>query len=135
MKFRITLFDMIEPSPCVLFFLVSTQQMYFLVSTQKTEANFQIFCNGNLISITDVAKILLHFQLWKICNRLKSNLCRCSFFSLEGEFLFNLVLFVCSFYARHLFSLAELGLSIWARQIVLPLDVSSLFFHSTNKYN
>ena len=39
MKFRITSFDMIESSPCVLFF-----PMYFLVSTQKTEANFEI-CN------------------------------------------------------------------------------------------
>ena len=37
MKFRITLFDMIKPSPCVLFF-----PMNFLVSNQKTEANFQI---------------------------------------------------------------------------------------------
>ena len=37
MKFRIVLFDMIEPSPCVMFF-----PMYFLVSAQKTEANFQI---------------------------------------------------------------------------------------------
>ena len=37
MKFRITFFDMIEPSRCVLSF-----PMYFLVSTQKTEANFQI---------------------------------------------------------------------------------------------
>ena len=37
MKFRITPLDMIEPSSCILFFL-----MYFLVSTQKTEANFQI---------------------------------------------------------------------------------------------
>ena len=38
-KFRITSFDMIKPLPCVLFF-----PMYFLVFTQKTEANFQI-CN------------------------------------------------------------------------------------------
>ena len=37
MKFRITLFDMIQSSPCVLFF-----PRYFLVLTQKTEANFQI---------------------------------------------------------------------------------------------
>ena len=37
MKFRITLLDMIEPSSCVLFF-----PMYFVVSTQKTETNFQI---------------------------------------------------------------------------------------------
>ena len=37
MKFRITSFDMIESSSCVLFF-----PMYFLVLTQKTEANFQI---------------------------------------------------------------------------------------------
>ena len=37
MKLRITSFDMIEGLPCVLFF-----PMYFLVSTQKIEANFQI---------------------------------------------------------------------------------------------
>ena len=37
MKFRITSLDMIEPSSCILFFT-----MYFLVSTQKTEVNFQI---------------------------------------------------------------------------------------------
>ena len=37
MKFWITLFEMIEPSPCVFFF-----PMHFLVPTQKTEAKFQI---------------------------------------------------------------------------------------------
>ena len=37
MKFRIISLDMIEPSSCILFFPI-----YFLVSTQKTEANFQI---------------------------------------------------------------------------------------------
>ena len=37
MKFRITSFDMIQSSPCVLFF-----PMYFLALSQKTEANFQI---------------------------------------------------------------------------------------------
>ena len=58
MKFRITSFDMIEPSPCVLLF-----PMYFLVSTQKTEANFLKFFNGTPTSITDVTKILSHFLL------------------------------------------------------------------------
>ena len=38
MKFRITCFGMIEPLPCVLLFF----PMFFLVSTQKTEATFQI---------------------------------------------------------------------------------------------
>ena len=37
MKLKITSFDMTEPSPWVLLF-----PMYFLVSTQKTQANFQI---------------------------------------------------------------------------------------------
>ena len=37
MKFRITSLDTIEPSSCVLFFPI-----YFLVSTQKSEASFQI---------------------------------------------------------------------------------------------
>ena len=41
MKFRITSFDMVESSPWVLFFLI-----YFLISTQETEANFPILqCN------------------------------------------------------------------------------------------
>ena len=38
MKFRITCFGMIKPLPCVLLFF----PMFFLVSTQKTEATFQI---------------------------------------------------------------------------------------------
>ena len=45
-KFRITSFVMIKPSPCVLFF-----PMYFLVSTQKTEGNFQNFAIKPLLRL------------------------------------------------------------------------------------
>ena len=61
MKFRITSFVNIEQSTCVLFF-----PMYFLVSTQKTEANFEpnfAILQLNRTSITDVAKILSYFLL------------------------------------------------------------------------
>ena len=57
------------------------------------------------------------------------------FFCLERGFLFKLILFVSSFYIRQFFSLAEPGLSIWTRQIVLSLDVTVYFFHSPSKYN
>ena len=73
MKFRITWFYMIEPSLCVIFF-----PMYFLISTQKTEENFQIL----------QLKLLL-----RVCNGLKLNLCPC-YFSLWKEFiLFQIILF------------------------------------------
>ena len=48
-----------------------------------------------------------YYIFWKVCNRLKLNLCTCSFFSLEKGFLFKVILFVCSFYTRHFFLLAE----------------------------
>ena len=51
MKFRMTLFDMIERLPCVLFF-----PMCFLVLRQKTEAN-----SSFAISIIYVEKTLSHF--------------------------------------------------------------------------
>ena len=90
MGFRITSFGKIDPSPCVLFF-----RMYFPVSTQKTKANFKIL-QLNPTSITDVTKILSHFLLWKVCNRLKLNLCTCYFF-FGKRVLFKLS-FVCLFF-------------------------------------
>ena len=102
MKLRITLFDMIESSSCVLFF-----PTYFLISTQRTEA-YQRYS---------------HFLLWKIFNRLKWSLCTC-YFSLWKERFACLIVFAL------FFSLAEPGLSIWTRQIVFSLDVQFLYSFS-----
>lgn len=73
MKFRSNSFGMIELSLCIIFVPV-----YFLVLTQKLKQTFK-FCNGTSTWITDVAELLLHFLLWKVSNRLKLNLCKCSF--------------------------------------------------------
>ena len=99
MKFRITSFDMIEPSLSVLLF-----PMYFVVSIRqkKPKQTFK-FCNGTPTSITDVAKILSHFPLWKVCGRLNLNFCTWFFSLLERGFLFKFIFFVCSFYTRHFF--------------------------------
>ena len=56
-KFRI-MFNMIRPTPCVLF-----SPIYYLVWRQKTKERLKTlkFHNGTPNSITDIAKILLHF--------------------------------------------------------------------------
>ena len=102
MKLRITLFDMIESSSCVLFF-----PTYFLISTQRTEA-YQRYS---------------HFLLWKIFNRLKWSLCTC-YFSLWKE------RFACLFVFALFFSLAEPLLSIWTRQIGFSLDIQFIYSFS-----
>ena len=60
MKFRITSFHVIDPSPCVLFF-----PMYFLfpsIDTKKLKQTLK-FCNGIPTSITDVAKIAKTYNM------------------------------------------------------------------------
>ena len=74
MKLRVTLFDMIESSPCLLFF-----PTYFLISSQKTEAYLQISQFRFLTS-----KRYSYFLLWKTFNRLKWSLYTC-YFSLWKE--------------------------------------------------
>ena len=113
MKLRITLFDMIESSPCALLF-----PMYFLISTQKTEAYLQILQFRLLTS-----KRYSHFLLWKIFNRLKWSLCTC-YFSLWKE------RFACLFVFALFFSLAEPLLSIWTRQIGFSLDIQFIYSFS-----
>ena len=89
--------------------------IYFLVSTQKTEANFQTFQWIPYFSY--FGGVLLHFLLWKVYNWLKLNLCACYFF-FGKKVLFKLILLVCSLCTRQSFSLVESGLSIWTRQIL-----------------
>ena len=92
-KFRIILFDMIEPLPCILFFTVN-----FLVSTQKSKvSNFQIFqtfkfCSWTSTLTTEVAKMISHFLLWYI---------HVLFLSLERRFCLNWFLLVSYFFTRH----------------------------------
>ena len=79
-----------------------------------------------LLLIIDVAKILLHFLLCKVCNTLKLNLFRVLFFSLEKGFLFKLILLVCCFYTSH-FSFAS---EARTRQIVLSFEVQFIYSFS-----
>ena len=126
MKFRITSFDMIELSLSVLLF-----PMYFVVSTRqkKPKQTFK-FCNGTPTSITDVAKILSHSPLWKVCGRLNLNFCTW-FFSLWKEgFCLNLSFLFALFIQDTFFSLADPGLSTWTRQIVLSLEVQFIYSFS-----
>ena len=123
MKFRITLFDVTEISPCVLFF-----PMYFLVSTRrkKPKQTFK-FCNGTPTSITDVTKILSHFLLQKVCIRLKLNFCTWSFSLQKEGFCLNLFCLFALVIHDTFFSLADPGLSTWTRQIILSLDVQFIY--------
>ena len=57
MKFRVTLFGRIEPSPCG-----SVLSTVFSGIDKKSKQTFKFF-NGTPTSITGVAKILLHFLL------------------------------------------------------------------------
>ena len=109
MKFRITSFDMIESSPCILFL-----PMYFLVSTQKNKINFQILQWNPYLDYWR-GKDTITFLLWKVCNRLKLHLCKCSF-SLWKKGFFKIDFFVCFFYTRHFVSLGERRLLIWGNR-------------------
>ena len=108
MKFKITLFDMIELPLFVLFFLI-----YFLISTQKSKANFQILQLNPLLGV---------------CNGLKLNLYTCTcYVSLweEGFCLNSFCLF--ALFIHFFYSLADSRLSIWTRQMVLWLDVRFVY--------
>ena len=98
MKFRIALFGMIEPLPCILFFPI-----YFLVSTQhkKPKQTFK-FCNGTPTSITDI-KDTITFSAIKSLYQAKIKSLHMIFFSLQRGFLCKFILFDCSFYTRHSF--------------------------------
>ena len=120
MKFRITSFGMIKPSPWVLFF-----PMYFVYWHKKPKQTFT-FCNGTPTSIANVAKILLHFLLWKVCNMLKLNLYTC-FFLFGERFDLNWFCLFALFYKRSFFLLAKPGISIWMTQIVLSLEVHFIY--------
>ena len=86
MKLRVTLFDMIESSPCLLFF-----PTYFLISSQKTEAYLQISQFRFLTS-----KRYSYFLLWKTFNRLKWSLYTCYFSLWKERFAWiEFCLFVC----------------------------------------
>ena len=103
-------------------------QCFFLLSTQKAEANFKTF-QLNLYTITDVANYIIFYAMKSLQQAKIKSL----------HFLF----FSCSFYTWHSFTLAEPRLSIWTRQIVLSLDVwlilligrMNRYIHSPNKCN
>ena len=58
------------------------------------------------ITITDVAKILSHFLLWKVCNRLKLSLCMC-YFSLWEEDIVQIDFCLIALFIQDRFFLAN----------------------------
>ena len=93
-KFRIVSFDKNEPSSSVLVF-----SMYFYYQHKKQKQNFT-FSNGTSNSITDVAKVLLDFLIWKVFNRLKSNLWKFSFSLWKERFCLKWICLLTRFYTR-----------------------------------
>ena len=80
-KFWMSSSDMIEPSCSVLFFLSS-------IHTQKIKQTLK-FHNETSTSITDFSRVIFHFLRWKVCNKLKLNLCTCSFPLWKEGFCFH----------------------------------------------
>ena len=127
-KFRIILFDMIEPLPCILFFPVT-----FLVSTQKSKvSNSQIFqtfkfCSWTSTLITEVAKMISHFLLWYI---------HVLFLSLERRFCLNWFLLVSYFFTRHFsFDSGARTCNMNEIDIIVFICLVCLFIHSPHKFN
>ena len=116
LKFRLDSFDMFEPSLCIRFF-----PMYFLVSTQIQKQTFKLWIE-TLTLTTDAVKILLHFLLYKVCNRLKLNLLCTWSFSLWKEVFFKIDVF-CLFFLYKLLFFAR-----GARTFNMDMETGSMIF-------